>query len=142
MDLVISEDFPNLEASMTVGSRAVKMLPHHAETISLPLAEGSSSPAAHRMVSPGLGRAGRCHLHCRATPGHLPGATEPRGAVPCWHPWLQAGLRSAGWLHVLRDEAGLWHILPSEPPGGLFAEGDKGWRGLGRTWGCGSCATP
>lgn len=105
MDLVISKGFPNPEGSMNVGSRAVRMLPQHTE--------GSSSPAAQRTATPGPGTAGRCHLHGRA----VPAAAEPREAVPCWHPWLQAGLTSAGRFRVLRDKAELRNILPMEPLG-------------------------
>lgn len=88
--------------------------------------------------TPGLGRSGRCHLHSLGTSLVLWSLERPR---PAGIPGSRLG-GSAGWVCVLRDEAELWDILPVGWLCGLFAEGDKGWRGLGRTWGRGSCATP
>lgn len=95
----------------------------------------SSSACLWQRDPPGQQHQGQSHLGWEEQAGVTP-------AVPCWHPWLQAGLTSAGWLCVLQDKARLWNILPMESPAGLFADRDKGWRGLGRTWGRGSCATP
>lgn len=70
----------------------VRMLLHHAEVISLPLAEGSSRPASQRTVTPGLGRADRCHLHSpvlnlkRPCPAGIPGSrlgSRQRGSSVC-----------------------------------------------------------